>query len=62
MELHDAGRPRGRRHLRALLETCEAVDAVDAAYDTTCGRRYPAIVPSILAPDARAATLELVPL
>jgi hypothetical protein len=25
------------------------------------GRRYPGIVPSIVAPDARAATLELVP-
>jgi hypothetical protein len=36
-------------------------DQVDAAYRAKYGRRYPSIVPSILSPDARAATLKLVP-
>jgi hypothetical protein len=44
-----------------LIETEEANDAVDAAYQQKYGRRYPTIVPSIVAPDARAATLQLVP-
>jgi len=39
----------------------EPTDAVDAAYDEKYGRRYPTIVPSIVAPRARAATLRLVP-
>jgi hypothetical protein len=45
----------------------EAVDLVetdhdvDAAYDAKYGRRYPTIVPSIVAPQARAATLKLTP-
>jgi hypothetical protein len=43
-----------------LIET-EASDAVDAAYQQKYGRRYPTIVPSIVAPEARAATLQLVP-
>jgi hypothetical protein len=44
-----------------LIETGEASDAVDAAYQQKYGGRYPTIVPSIVAPDARAATLQLVP-
>jgi len=44
-----------------LVETDERTDAVDAAYDQKYGRRYPTIVPSIVAPQARAATLRLVP-
>jgi hypothetical protein len=44
-----------------LIETEDANDAVDAAYDTRYGRRYPTIVPSIVAPNTRAATLKLVP-
>lgn len=44
-----------------LVEIDEANDAVDAAYDAKYGRRYPTIVPSIVAPQARAATLKLVP-
>jgi len=44
-----------------LLETDEAGDAVDRAYEAKYGRRYPTIVPSIVAPKARAATLKLVP-
>jgi hypothetical protein len=34
---------------------------IDAAYHAKYGRRYPGIVPAIVAPDARAATLKLVP-
>src|SRR3954464_14983772 len=45
----------------SLIETGDANDAVDAAYATKYRRRYPSIVPSIVAPDARAATLRLVP-
>jgi hypothetical protein len=44
-----------------LVETDEAGDTVDAAYEAKYGGRYPGIVPSIVAPEARAATLELVP-
>jgi hypothetical protein len=44
-----------------LTETDEVNDTVDAAYQTKYGRRYPTIVPSIVAPQARAATLKLVP-
>jgi hypothetical protein len=43
-----------------LVET-DADDAVDAAYHAKYGRRYPTIVPSMVAPGARAATLKLVP-
>jgi hypothetical protein len=43
-----------------LVET-DAEDAVDTAYQAKYGRRYPTIVPSMVAPDARAATLKLVP-
>jgi hypothetical protein len=45
----------------SLIETNGASDAVDTAYNTKYGRRYPTIVPSIVAPNARAATLKLVP-
>lgn len=44
-----------------LVETDEAPDAIDAAYDAKYGRRYPSIVPSTAAPQARAATLKLIP-
>ena len=44
-----------------LIETDESGDTVDAAYQAKYGPRYPTIVPSIVAPDARAATLKLVP-
>jgi hypothetical protein len=44
-----------------LVETDEVGDELDAAYRAKYGRRYPSIVPSIVTPEARAATLELVP-
>jgi hypothetical protein len=44
-----------------LVETDKESDAVDAAYEAKYGRGYPTIVPSIVAPQARAATLKLVP-
>jgi hypothetical protein len=44
-----------------LVETEGDIEAVDTAYGAKYGRRYPTIVPSIVAPRARAATLELVP-
>jgi hypothetical protein len=44
-----------------LIETDDARDTVDAAYQTKYGRHYPSIVPSIVAPEAQAATLKLVP-
>jgi hypothetical protein len=44
----------------SLVET-DVDDEVDAAYHAKYGRRYPTIVPSIVAPEARAATLKLVP-
>ena len=45
----------------ALVETDEAGDQIDAAYQEKYGRRYPRIVDSVLTPEARAATLKLVP-
>lgn len=44
-----------------LVEADEVNDNVNTAYRAKYGRRYPSIVPSIIAPDARAATLRLVP-
>jgi hypothetical protein len=44
-----------------LMETDEATAGIDSAYDSKYGRRYPTIVPSIIAPKARAATLKLIP-
>src|SRR5438045_2352344 len=44
-----------------LVETDEVNDVVDAAYKAKYSRRYPSIVPSIIAPEARAATVRLVP-
>jgi hypothetical protein len=44
-----------------LVEAGDANDEVDAAYHAKYGRRYPSIVPTIVAPEARAATLKLVP-
>ena len=43
-----------------LSETEQANDDVDAAYHAKYGDRYPTIVPSIVAPEARAATLKLI--
>ena len=45
----------------SLVETDEAGDEIDAAYQAKYGRSYPTIVPSIVAPQARAATLKLTP-
>ena len=42
----------------SLVETDAANDQVDAAYHAKYDRRYPSIVPSIVAPEARAATLK----
>jgi hypothetical protein len=44
-----------------VVETDEANDAVDAAYVEKYGRRYKAIVPSLLTLQARAATVRLEP-
>jgi hypothetical protein len=44
-----------------LAETDERAEEIDAAYQTKYGRRYPTTVPSIVAPEARAATLKLTP-
>jgi hypothetical protein len=44
-----------------LVETDAANDPIDAAYHAKYDRRYPSIVPSIVTPEARAATLRLVP-
>jgi len=44
-----------------LVETDDVGDEVDAAYRAKHGRRYPSIVPTIVKPEARAATLKLVP-
>ena len=44
-----------------LIETNDADAGLDAAYHAKYARRYPTIVPSIVAPEARAATLKLVP-
>jgi hypothetical protein len=45
----------------SLVETDAANDAIDAAYHAKYDRRYPSIVPRIVAPEARAATLKLIP-
>jgi len=44
----------------SIVETDEYAHEIDAAYQTKYGRRYPTVVPSIIAPQARAATLELI--
>jgi hypothetical protein len=44
-----------------LVETEDVNDEVDTAYRTKYGGRYASIVPSIVTPEARAATLKLVP-
>jgi hypothetical protein len=44
-----------------LVETDDAADEIDAAYREKYGRRYANIVPSVVAPGPRAATLKLVP-
>jgi hypothetical protein len=43
------------------VETDKANDEVDVAYREKYGRRSPVVVPSIVAPEARGATLKLVP-
>jgi hypothetical protein len=43
-----------------LIETDEVNDEVDTAYFAKYGGGYPAIVPSIVTPEARDATLKLV--
>ena len=45
----------------SLVETDQLGGQIDAAYQTKYGPRYPTIVPSIVAPQARAATLKLTP-
>jgi len=45
----------------SLIETDAANDSVDAAYHAEYEHRYPSIVPRIVAPTARAATLKLRP-
>ena len=45
----------------SLVETDDANDSVDAAYNAKYGRHYPTIAPSIVTPQARAATLKLEP-
>jgi hypothetical protein len=45
----------------ALVETDQANDAIDDAYRAKYGRRYPSIVPKIVAAEPRAATLKLIP-
>jgi hypothetical protein len=60
---------RHRAHIRAgdvdrdvdLVETDESGDDVDSAYRAKYGPRYPSIVPSIVSPEARAATLKVEP-
>jgi hypothetical protein len=44
-----------------LVETDGLLDEIDEAYRAKYGRRYPTIVPSIVATDARAATLNSCP-
>jgi hypothetical protein len=44
-----------------LVEADDVNDELDTAYRAKYGRRYAGIVPSIVAPEARAATLKLVP-
>jgi len=60
---------RHEAHIRAggidkdvdLVEIDDMNDEIDTAYRAKYGRRYPSIVPSIVAPEARAATLKLMP-
>jgi hypothetical protein len=45
----------------SLVETDAANDEVEAAYHANYDLPYPSIVPRIVATDARAATLKLIP-
>jgi hypothetical protein len=45
----------------SLVEIDGVGDKLDDAYRAKYGSRYPTIVPSIVAPEARAATLKLEP-
>ena len=44
-----------------FVETDDRNDEIDAAYWAKYGRRWASIVPSIVRPEARSATLKLVP-
>ena len=44
-----------------LIEADRDDAAIDAAYGSKYSRRYPTIVPSVVTPQAQAATLRLVP-
>jgi hypothetical protein len=44
-----------------LIEVADRDSEIDAAYEEKYARRYASIVPSIVTPKARAATLKLVP-
>jgi hypothetical protein len=59
---HEAAiRAGGVKKYVELIETNDTPEAVDAAYEAKYGRHYPSVVPSIVAPQAQAATLKLVP-
>lgn len=45
----------------SLIETDEAGEEIDVAYQAKYGGRYPTVVPSIVAAKSRAATLKLTP-
>jgi hypothetical protein len=44
-----------------FVETDDRNEEIDAAYRAKYGRRYPSIVPDIVTPGARAATLKVLP-
>ncbi len=44
-----------------FVETDDRNEEIDAAYRAKYGRRYPSIVPDIVTPAARAATLKVLP-
>ncbi len=58
---HEARVAAGGVEQDVTLVEVAADDTVDAAYEAKYGRRYATIVPSIVSPEARAATLRLVP-
>lgn len=59
LEPTETGRRMGHEFV-GVVEKDDVNDELDAAYRAKYGRRYPSIVPSILAPETRAATLKLV--
>ena len=44
-----------------VVETSDSAEGVDAAYQREVRPPYPTIVPSVVSPQARAATLKLIP-